>query len=163
MFIPTSVSYPQFFKCLESRRTYIAIGSMGSFFSIVLKLFLGTFQTSRGEKQQNKFFRLYSVLRFTFSVLRSPFSVLCYLLSVRTRMALYAKVIDGFSWNFVYMFVWRICSLCCNPFFEILIFTIFIGFLVFLGLCRFLRWSPDHFQIEVLWFLWAKCTIVRLF
>ena len=44
-----------------------------------------------------------------------------------------------------------------------MIFSVFIAFLVFLGLSHFLRWSPDYFQIEILWFLWAKWTILRLF
>ena len=28
---------------------------------------------------------------------------------------------------------------------------------------QFLRWNPDHFLIEFLWFPWAKWTILRLF
>ena len=35
--------------------------------------------------------------------------------------------------------------------------------LVFLGLRQFLRWNRDHFQLEILWFLWAEWTILRLF
>ena len=46
------------------------------------------------------------------------FSVLCSL-SVRTRMAIYAKVVVRFSWNFAYRFVWVVGSLWRNPFFEI--------------------------------------------
>ena len=33
----------------------------------------------------------------------------------------------------------------------------------FMGLSQFLRWNSDHFQIEFLWFLWGKWTILRLF
>ena len=36
----------------------------------------------------------------------------------------------------------------------------FFRFLV--GLSLFLRWNLDHFQIEFLWFLWVKWTILRL-
>ena len=46
-------------------------------------------------------------------------------------------------------------------FFEFSIFAVFIDFFSFLGLSHFLRWKSDHFQIEFLWFLWGKWTIVR--
>ena len=65
-------------------------------------------------------------------VLRSLFSVLYSLFSVRTRIAMYAKVIDGFSWNFVHWFDWVVGSLCRNLFFEISIF--FFGFYCIFGI-----------------------------
>ena len=57
---------------------------------------------------------------------------LCSLFSVRTRMAMYTNVIDGFSWNFVYRLVWGVGSLWLNPFFEI--FDFFFGFYCIFGI-----------------------------
>ena len=34
---------------------------------------------------------------------------------------------------------------------------------IFWDLANFFRWNPDRFQIEFLWFLWGKWTILRLF
>ena len=48
-------------------------------------------------------------------------------------------------------------------FFEILIFIDFIAFFVFLGLFKFLKWNTDYVQIEFLWVLWGKWSILILF
>ena len=48
-------------------------------------------------------------------------------------------------------------------FFKFSIFTVFIEVFCFLELNQFLRWNLEHFQIEFLWFLWGKWTILRLF
>jgi len=101
------------FICPESRRTYIAIGPMVNFFPVARKLFLVRFRPL-GVRNGNK-----NVC------VCSPFSV-------RTRMAMYAKVIYGFSWNSVYRFVRVVGSLCRNPFFEILFFCDFSSILDFL-------------------------------
>ena len=34
---------------------------------------------------------------------------------------------------------------------------------LFYNFSQFLRWNSNHFQIELLWFLWGEWTILRLF
>ena len=64
--------------------------------------------------------------------------------------------------------IWHVFSLAHNLdrlifFWEIFVFNDFIQFFLFFGFRQILRWSTDHVQIELLWVLWGKWPIVRLF
>ena len=88
-----------------------------------------------------------------FLVILWPFSCVIISLSkylpISTKFGTHIPQCNTSGWFFVF-------------FFEFSIFTVFIDFFSFLGLSQFLRWNLDHFQIEFLWFLWGKWTILRL-
>ena len=122
-----------FFICSESQRTYIATVSTILFLPIELKLFFCMFQTPRAQKLQQKF--CLSVCRLSVSSVHH--------VSVMSECKICHRP-SGHSFRPISMKLGTLVYLQdtqrhCRRISEILIFSVFIGFFVFLGLRQFLR------------------------
>ena len=139
------------YKCPESRRTNIATVSKIYFFSDWAETFFSTFWTPRTKKLRKKF--VCPSVMFLF--------VLCLSIKIYHRRS-------GHSFGSYLYEIWYTCvsmgylETLKKDFLNFDFFQFLLDFWYFWDLAIFLRWSPDYFQIEVLWFLLAKRTIVRL-
>ena len=116
-------------------KTYIALVSI---FFIVLKLFFCMFWTPWTKKLQWK------------NVMSS-----CLMLS-KFFTSLVVRVLVLFVWNLVYYCIYVVPRDSREGFLKFWFFRFSLGFLYFWDFWKFLRWNLDCFQIDFLWFLWAK-------